>query len=102
MTDRSVREEIQLQNSWAPNSRRLPHFTVLTKVLPVGIERFDHRALPTRFRDNAHDARPVAQQRTDGWAQGIPPNPRSFLFHMAIYHSSKSQGPRYDRRLLRT
>ena len=35
MTDRPAREEIQLQNSWAPSSRRLPHFTVLTNVLPV-------------------------------------------------------------------
>ena len=48
------------------------------------VELFDHRALPTRFRDDAHDAALVAQQRTDGRARGLPPCPGSFLFHTDI------------------
>jgi len=50
-----------------------------------GIERFDHRALPPRLRDDAHDARLVAQQRTDWGARSFRVNPRSFDFHISIY-----------------
>jgi hypothetical protein len=55
------------------------------KALARGVERFDHRAPSPRFRDDAHDARPVAQQLTDWRAQGIPVNPRSFDFRIAIF-----------------
>jgi hypothetical protein len=81
---RSTGESAELEQLGAELAQAVPLHSA-DKGSARSIERFDHRALPTRFRDDAHDARAVAQQRTDRWTQSVPPDPRSFLFHIRIY-----------------
>lgn len=71
---------ILAQNSWTPSSHRLFHFTVLKRSCP------SYRVTRSSgARDDAHDARTVAQQRTARRTQRFPPAPRSFPFHTTIY-----------------